>query len=250
MSSADSADEQNLISHLIELRTRLLHAVLCLLAVAAVLLPFAEQLYTLVATPLIERLPAGSQMIATDVAAPFLAPFKLTLILALFISMPYVLYQAWAFIAPGLYRHEQQIALPLLVASILLFYAGTVFAYFLVLPLLFAFFIGVTPAGVTVMTDISSYLDFVTKLFFAFGLAFEIPVVTLACIWAGITSVAALRRKRPYVIIAAFGIGALLTPPDIISQTLLAGPMWLLFEAGLILARFLPVRVPEGGNKE
>lgn len=244
MSSADSSDEQSLISHLIELRTRLLHAVLCLLIVAAALLPFSEQIYTTIAMPLIERLPAGSQMIATEVASPFLAPFKLTLLLALFISMPYMLYQGWAFVAPGLYKHEQKVALPLLVASIALFYAGAVFAYFLVLPLLFAFFIGIAPAGVAVMTDISRYLDFVIKLFFAFGLAFEIPVVTLACIWAGITSAEALRRKRPYVMIGAFVVGALLTPPDVISQSLLAIPMWLLFETGLLLARFLPVREP------
>ncbi len=244
MSSADRSDGQSLISHLIELRTRLLHAVLCLLIVAAALLPFSERIYTTIALPLIERLPAGSQMIATEVASPFLAPFKLTLMLALFISMPYMLYQAWAFVAPGLYRHEQRVALPLLIASIMLFYAGAVFAYFLVLPLLFAFFIGVAPTGVAVMTDISRYLDFVIKLFFAFGLAFEIPVVTLACIWAGITSADSLRRKRPYVVIGAFVVGALLTPPDLISQSLLAVPMWLLFEGGLLLARFLPVREP------
>lgn len=245
MSTPAGDNEQTLISHLIELRSRLLRAVLCMLILAGVLLPFSEQLYTLVATPLIERLPQGSQMIATEVASPFLAPFKLTLMLALFISMPYVLYQAWAFVAPGLYRHEQMIALPLLVAGIALFYAGAMFAYFLVLPLLFNFFIGIAPAGVTVMTDINNYLDFVLKLFFAFGLAFEIPVVTLVFIWSGITSAEALRRKRPYVIIGAFGIGALLTPPDVISQSLLAVPVWLLFEVGLLLARFLPVRTPE-----
>ncbi len=242
--SADSGD-QTLLSHLIELRSRLLRAVLCLLIVAAALLPFSEQLYTLVATPMIERLPADSQMIATEVASPFLVPFKLTVMLALFISMPYVLYQAWAFVAPGLYRHEQRIAMPLLVASVALFYAGAVFAYFAVLPLLFSFFIGIAPAGVAVMTDISRYLDFVLKLFFAFGLAFEIPVVTLVLIWTGTTSVESLRRKRPYVIIGAFGVGALLTPPDIISQSLLAVPVWLLFEAGLLLARFMPVRIPD-----
>lgn len=242
--SADTGD-QTLLSHLIELRSRLLRAVLCLLIVAAALLPFSEQLYTLVATPMIERLPADSQMIATEVASPFLVPFKLTVMLALFISMPYVLYQAWAFVAPGLYRHEQRIAMPLLVASVALFYAGAVFAYFAVLPLLFSFFIGIAPAGVAVMTDISRYLDFVLKLFFAFGLAFEIPVVTLVLIWTGTTSVESLRRKRPYVIIGAFGVGALLTPPDIISQSLLAIPVWLLFEAGLLLARFMPVRIPD-----
>lgn len=245
--AGDSDSEQTLISHLLELRTRLLRMVLCMLVIAGVLLPFSEQLYTTVATPLLERLPQGSQMIATEVASPFLAPFKLTLMLALFISMPFVLYQAWAFVAPGLYKHEQQIALPLLISGIALFYGGALFAYFLVLPLLFNFFIGVAPAQITVMTDINSYLDFVLKLFFAFGLAFEIPVVTLVLIWSGITSADALRRKRPYVIIGAFGIGALLTPPDVISQSLLAVPVWLLFEGGLILARFLPVRQPRDG---
>jgi len=247
MTSLEDAGEQSLLSHLIELRTRLMRAVLCLLLVTAALLPFSEQLYTMIATPMIERLPVGSQMIATEVASPFLVPFKLTIMLALFISMPYVLYQAWAFVAPGLYRHEQQLAMPLLVASVVLFYAGAVFAYFAVLPLLFAFFIGIAPAGVAVMTDIGRYLDFVVKLFFAFGLAFEIPVVTLVLIGAGITSVEALRRKRPYVIIGAFAVGALLTPPDLVSQTLLAIPVWLLFESGLFLARFLPSRQPRDG---
>lgn len=245
MTSAESENEQTLIGHLIELRSRLMRSLLCLLLVTVALLPLAESIYTLVATPLIERLPAGTNMIATEVASPFLAPFKLTLFLALFISMPYLLYQAWAFISPGLYRHEQRVALPLLVASIVLFYAGVAFTYIMVLPLLFSFFIGIAPAGVTVMTDISRYLDFVLKLFFAFGLAFEIPVVTLTLIWSGITSVASLRRKRPWVILGVFVIGALLTPPDIISQSMLAIPMWLLFEAGLLLARFLPVRLPE-----
>lgn len=245
MTSAESENEQTLIGHLIELRSRLMRSLLCLLLVTVALLPLAESIYTLVATPLIERLPAGTNMIATEVASPFLAPFKLTLFLALFISMPYLLYQAWAFISPGLYRHEQRVALPLLVASIVLFYAGVAFTYIMVLPLLFSFFIGIAPAGVTVMTDISRYLDFVLKLFFAFGLAFEIPVVTLTLIWSGITSVASLRRKRPWVILGVFVIGALLTPPDIISQSMLAIPMWLLFETGLLLARFLPVRLPE-----
>lgn len=245
MTSAESESEQTLIDHLIELRSRLMRSLLCLLLVTVALLPLAESIYTVVATPLIERLPAGTNMIATEVASPFLAPFKLTLFLALFISMPYLLYQAWAFISPGLYRHEQRVALPLLVASIVLFYAGVAFTYIMVLPLLFSFFIGIAPAGVTVMTDISRYLDFVLKLFFAFGLAFEIPVVTLTLIWSGITSVASLRRKRPWVILGVFVIGALLTPPDIISQCMLAIPMWLLFETGLLLARFLPVRLPE-----
>lgn len=245
MTGPGDAGDQTLISHLVELRSRLLRAVLCLVLVAAALLPFSEQLYSMVAMPMIERLPSGSQMIATEVASPFLVPFKLTLMLALFISMPYVLYQLWAFIAPGLYRHEQQVAMPLLVASVALFYGGALFAYFAVFPLLFNFFIGIAPEGVAVMTDIGRYLDFVMKLFFAFGIAFEIPVVTLALIWTGITSPDALRRKRPYVIIGAFAVGALLTPPDVISQSLLAVPVWLLFEAGLLLARFLPVKTPD-----
>lgn len=238
--NVDNSREQTLISHLVELRTRLIRSLVCMAIAALMLLPFAGQLYTLVATPLIERLPAGAQMIATEVAAPFLAPFKLALFLALFVSMPYLIYQAWAFVAPGLYRHERRVAMPLLAAAIVLFYAGAGFAYFVVLPLLFNFFIGIAPAGITVMTDISRYLDFVLKMLFAFGIAFEVPVITLACLWAGVTSVAALRRKRPYIIIGAFLIGALLTPPDMISQLLLALPMWLLFEAGLLLARYLP----------
>lgn len=244
----DAAPEnsQTLVSHLIELRDRLLRTLLVLLLAAACLLPFSDQLYTVFATPLLDRLPAGAGMIATQVAAPFLTPFKLTLFLALFATMPFVLYQAWAFVAPGLYRHEQRVALPLLIAAIVLFYSGAVFAYWLVLPLLFNFFIGIAPAGITVMTDINEYLNFVMKLLFAFGLAFEVPVITLAAIWTGLASVEALRRKRPYVIIAAFAIGALLTPPDVISQTLLAVPMWLLFEAGLLLARYLPVAAPDG----
>lgn len=237
---------QTLVSHLIELRDRLLRILLALLLAAACLLPFSDQLYTVFATPLLERLPVGASMIATQVAAPFLTPFKLTLFLALFATMPFVLYQAWAFVAPGLYQHEQRVALPLLIAAIVLFYSGALFAYWLVLPLLFNFFIGIAPAGITVMTDINEYLNFVMKLLFAFGLAFEVPVITLAAIWTGLASVDALRRKRPYVIIAAFAIGALLTPPDVISQTLLAVPMWLLFEAGLLLARYLPVAAPDG----
>ncbi|MEX2516875.1 MAG: twin-arginine translocase subunit TatC [Gammaproteobacteria bacterium] len=237
---------QTLVRHLIELRDRLLRTLLALLLAAACLLPFSDQLYTVFATPLLERLPVGASMIATQVAAPFLTPFKLTLFLALFATMPFVLYQAWAFVAPGLYQHEQRIALPLLIAAIVLFYSGALFAYWLVLPLLFNFFIGIAPAGITVMTDINEYLNFVMKLLFAFGLAFEVPVITLTAIWTGLTSVDALRRKRPYVIMAAFAIGALLTPPDVISQTLLAVPMWLLFEAGLLLARYLPVAAPGG----
>lgn len=238
-----------LIGHMVELRVRLMRTILCLLLIVAALLPFSEYLYTLVATPLLERLPLGSGMIATEVASPFLAPFKLTLFLAFFISMPYGLYQVWTFIVPGLYRNEKHIALPLLVTSIVLFYGGIAFAHFLVLPSLFSFFISIAPTGVSVMTDISRYLDFILKLYFAFSMAFEVPIVTLVFIWTGLVSADSLRNKRPYVIIAAFVIGALLTPPDIISQSLLAVPVWLLFEVGLLFARFLPVR-KEGTEKK
>ena len=182
-------------------------------------------------------------MIATEVASPFMAPFKLTLFAAIFISMPYLLAQLWGFIAPGLYQQEQRLARPLLISSILLFYAGTAFAYFVVFPLIFGFFNAVTPEGVAVMTDISRYLDFVLKLFFAFGLAFEVPVATVLLIWSGFASVETLKRNRPYVIVAAFVMGMLLTPPDVISQVLLALPIWLLFEAGLFFSNRLPVRI-------
>jgi len=181
-------------------------------------------------------------MIATEVASPFMAPFKLTLFAAIFITMPYLLAQLWGFIAPGLYQQEQRLARPLLISSILLFYAGTAFAYFVVFPLIFGFFNAVTPDGVTVMTDISRYLDFVLKLFFAFGLAFEVPVATVLLIWSGFASVDTLKRNRPYVIVAAFVMGMLLTPPDVISQVLLALPIWLLFEAGLFFSHRLPTR--------
>ena len=178
-------------------------------------------------------------MIATEVASPFLTPFKLTLVAAIFIAIPFVLYQVWSFIAPGMYRHEKRLAIPLLVSSIALFYAGAAFAYFVVFPLIFAFFTSVGPEGVTIMTDINSYLDFVLKLFFAFGLAFEIPIAAVLLIWSGITTADALARKRPYIIVGCFVLGMLLTPPDIISQSLLALPMWLLFELGVYFGRFI-----------
>ena len=178
-------------------------------------------------------------MIATEVASPFLTPFKLTLVAAVFLAIPYVLYQVWSFIAPGMYRHEKRLAIPLLVSSVLLFYAGAAFAYFAVFPLIFAFFTSVGPEGITIMTDINSYLDFVLKLFLAFGLAFEIPIAAVLMIWAGITTPEALVKKRPYIIVGCFIFGMLLTPPDIISQSLLAIPMWLLFEVGVFFGRFM-----------
>jgi len=233
-------EAQPFVTHLIELRSRLLKGLCAVLIAFLCLFYFANDIYSLVAAPLIEQLSPGSTMIATEVASPFMAPFKLTLFAAVFISMPYLLAQLWGFIAPGLYQQEQRLARPLLISSILLFYAGTAFAYFVVFPLIFGFFNAVTPEGVTVMTDISRYLDFVLKLFFAFGLAFEVPVATVLLIWSGFTSVETLKQNRPYVIVAAFVVGMLLTPPDIISQVLLALPIWLLFEAGLFFSHRLP----------
>ena len=231
-------DANNLISHLVELRNRILRALLSVLAVFLCLVYFAEDLYHYLASPLMAVLPENASMIATDVASPFFAPFKLTLVLSFFIAIPYVLYQVWAFIAPGLYKTEKKLVMPLLVSSTLLFYAGMAFAYFVVFPLAFAFFTSVAPSGVTVSTDISSYLDFVLKLFFAFGVSFEIPIAIILMCWTGVTDAKSLRAKRPFVIVGVFVIGMLLTPPDVISQTLLALPMWLLFEVGVIVGGF------------
>jgi sec-independent protein translocase protein TatC len=206
-------------------------------------LPFANDIYTLAAGPLLAKLPAGSAMIATEVAAPFIVPFKLCLFVSLFAAMPYVLYEAWAFVAPGLYDNERRFAVPLLLSSILLFYAGLAFAFFVVFPLLFGFFTATAPEGVAVMTDIGRYLDFVLKLFFAFGIVFEVPVATVLLIRTGLASAPALVRGRPYIILGAFALGALLTPgPDVLSQILLAVPLWLLFEVGLFLGRYLAAR--------
>lgn len=230
--------ELPLIAHLIELRARLLRSLLVMAGIFIATLPFANDIYALVAGPLLAKLPSGSAMIATEVAAPFIVPFKLCVFVALFLAMPFVLYQAWAFIAPGLYENEQRFAVPLLLSSILLFYAGIAFAFFVVFPLLFGFFTATAPEGVSVMTDIGKYLDFVLKLFFSFGLVFEVPVATLLLIRTGLVSPAALTRSRPYIVLGAFALGALLTPgPDVLSQILLALPLWLLFEVGLFLGR-------------
>lgn len=225
--------EQPFISHLVELRDRLLRVVLAVAVVFLALMPFSNTLFTALSGPLLAHLPEQSSMIAIEVASPFLIPFKLTLFLALFIAIPYVLYQLWSFVAPGLYRHERRLVFPLLVSSTLLFYAGALFAYFVVFPLVFAFFTSTAPDGVAVMTDISRYLDFVLTLFFAFGAAFEVPVVTVLLVWTGVMTQQGLREKRPYIIVGAFVVGMLLTPPDVISQTLLAVPVWLLFEIGV-----------------
>ena len=226
------------MAHLMELRDRVLRMVLAVLAVFLVLMPFANKLFSLMAGPLTAHLPEGSSMIAIEVASPFLIPFKLTLVLAIFLAMPVILYQVWGFVAPGLYRHERRKVMPLLVSSTLLFYAGAAFAYFVVFPLIFAFLTGTAPEGVSVMTDIGKYLDFVLTLFFAFGVAFEVPIATILLVWSGTVTPATLRKQRPYVIVGAFVIGMLLTPPDVISQTLLALPMWVLYELGIVLSRY------------
>lgn len=225
------------LTHLVELRDRLLRVVLAVVVIFLALFSFANDLYTLLAEPLLRHMPAGTSMIATEVASPFLTPFKLTLVLSVFIAIPFILYQAWGFVAPALYQKEKRLVFPLLLSSTLLFYLGMVFAYFVVFPLVFGFLTGVVPEGVAVMTDISRYLDFVLKMFFAFGIAFEVPIATILIIWSGMTTAAQLAAKRPYIIVGAFVLGMLLTPPDVISQTLLALPMWILFELGLIFSK-------------
>jgi len=239
VTGADLDTPQPLVAHLTELRDRLLRAVLAILVAFICLFPFANEIYAFVAEPLQSLLPEGSSMIATEVASPFLTPFKLTLVLAIFVAIPYVLFQVWAFVAPGMYKQEKRIAFPLLASSVLLFYFGAAFAYYVVFPLIFAFFTSIGPSGVTVMTDINRYLDFVLKLFFAFGVAFEIPIAAVILIWSGVTTPDNLAKKRPYIVIGCFVIGMLMTPPDIISQSLLAIPMWLLFELGIFFGRLI-----------
>ncbi|NNJ93584.1 MAG: twin-arginine translocase subunit TatC [Halobacteria archaeon] len=250
--TADAVEdtEQPLISHLVELRDRLLRIVLAVAVVFMVLIPFSNTLFTRLSGPLLVHMPEGASMIAIEVASPFLIPFKLTLFLAVFICIPFLLYQLWSFIAPGLYRHERRLVMPLLVSSTFLFYAGAAFAYFVVFPLVFAFFTSTAPEGVSVMTDISRYLDFVLTLFFAFGAAFEVPIVTVLLVWTGMTTREGLRKKRPYIIVGAFVIGMLLTPPDIISQTLLAVPMWILFELGVVFSAWFERERDEDGDEE
>lgn len=232
-------DPQPLVAHLTELRDRLLRALLSVLLIFICLFPFANEIYTFVSEPLRALLPEGSSMIATDVASPFLTPFKLTLVTAIFLAIPVILYQLWAFVAPGMYRTEKRVAFPLLASSVILFYAGAAFAYFVVFPLIFAFFTSVGPSDVAVMTDINRYLDFVLKLFFAFGIAFEIPIAAVILIWTGVMTPEALAKKRPFIIVGCFVFGMLLTPPDVISQSLLAIPMWMLFEVGVFFGRFV-----------
>lgn len=242
MSSVEQT--QPLISHLLELRNRLLRAISAVLIVFLALIYFAGDIYDIVSRPLVERLPEGATMIATDVASPFFTPLKLTLVVSVFIAVPFILYQIWAFVAPGLYKHEQKLVMPLMFSSSILFYCGVAFAYFVVFPLVFGFFTAISLGGVEFATDISSYLDFVLALFLAFGIAFEVPVAIILLCWTGATSVESLKQKRPYIVVGAFIVGMLLTPPDMISQTLLAIPMCLLFEVGLFFARFYS-RKPE-----
>ena len=227
-----------LLSHLLELRDRLLRMIIIVMALFFSLVYFANDIYHYLAIPLTSQFPDGASMIATGVATPFFTPIKLTIVLSIFIAIPAILHQAWAFIAPGLYKQERRLIAPLVISSALLFYLGMAFAYFVVFPLAFSFFTSVAPEGVTIATDISSYLDFVLKLFFAFGLAFEIPIATLLLCWTGATTPEKLKLKRPYIVVGAFVFGMLLTPPDVISQTLLAVPMLILFEIGLLFARF------------
>ncbi len=238
-----TSNEMGFLAHLIELRDRVLRIVIVIGVAFAVLFPFSSELYTFLSGPLMQHLPEGSSMIAIDVASPFLAPFKLVLMLAIVITIPFLLHQLWSFIAPGLYKHEKRLAVPLLISSVLLFYLGMAFAYYVVFPLIFGFFTSVVPEGVEVMTDINRYLDFVVMLFLAFGIAFEVPVATILLVASGVTNPQKLGKMRPYIVVGAFVVGMLLTPPDIISQVLLALPMWFLFEIGLLASRyFLPVK--------
>jgi sec-independent protein translocase protein TatC len=230
---------ENIISHLLELRDRLLRIVIALFVSILVLLPFSNELYTWLAQPLLQKMPVGMHMIATTVASPFLVPMKVATLLGIVVSLPYTLYQIWAFIAPGLYLHEKKFIGPLVVASTLLFLAGMAFAYYAVFPVLFGFITTSAPNGVDVMTDIGSYLDFVTTMFVSFGLAFEVPIVVVMLVKFNMVSIQSLKDGRPYVIVGAFIVGAVLTPPDVVSQVMLAVPLYLLYESGLLVARLV-----------
>lgn len=248
-SQADNEEqlpEASLMSHLLELRSRLLKATASVLIVFLILVPFTARVFEAVAQPLMSQLPKGATMIATEVASPFLTPFKATFYVAIMLAIPAVIYQVWAFVAPGLYRREKRLAVPILVSSVVLFYVGAAFAYFIVFPIMFGFFASAAPSGVQVMTDINSYLDFVLVLFIAFGLAFEVPVATVLLVLTGMVSLDALTRNRQYVFLGAFVVGMFLTPPDVFSQTLLAIPMYLLYEAGILMARTLSQAPPAG----
>lgn len=243
-------NQQPLVMHLVELRNRLLKAVFAVMIIFIGLFYFANDLYLILVRPLSILLPDTGQMIATGVIAPFLVPFKLTFVLAFLIAIPYVLHQFWAFISPGLYQHEKKFAIPLLLTSIVLFYTGIAFAYFVVLPLAFAFFTAAGPTGIAYMPDISNILNFILTIFFAFGVAFEIPIATFLLVLSGITTVESLTAKRPYIFLGCFVVGMLVTPPDMFSQAILAIPMWLLFETGVITARFIRLPAQQDDNQE
>ena len=248
-STEEGLAEGTLLSHLVELRGRLLKIAATVIVFFVCLLPWAAEIFELASQPLMDVLPGG-KMIATEVASPLITPFKLTFFVALFLGMPVVLYQVWAFVAPGLYKKEKHFAMPLLGSSIVLFYLGVAFAYYLVFPLIFKFFTGVAPEGVEVQTDISKFLDFITTIIFAFGLAFEVPIATVLVVWTGLTTPKKLSGARPYVFLGAFVVGMFLTPPDIISQTLLAVPVYLLFELGILMSRIFVRRKDEPEEAE
>jgi sec-independent protein translocase protein TatC len=249
-SPAPENTQETFISHLIELRTRLLRSIVAVVVVLVCLFPWAKDIYAALAAPLLKALPQGSTMIATDVTGTFLVPLKVTLMAAFLIALPYVLYQVWAFVAPGLYQHEKRLALPVIFSSVVFFALGMAFAYFFVFPIAFGFFAGYTPAGVQMMTDIDKYLSFVLTMFLAFGITFEVPVVVVVLVRLGVVSLEKLRSIRGYVIVGAFIVGAIFTPPDVLSQVMLAVPLWLLYELGLLIARFVAVTKRETGAEE
>lgn len=232
---------ESFVSHLIELRNRLLRAVMGLVAVFVALFPFSGRIYSLLAAPLLAKLPQGAHMIATAVTTPFFVPMKVTMLAAFLLSLPWILYQLWAFVAPGLYAHEKRLLMPLMVSALILFFIGMSFAYFVVFPVVFGFIIGSTPEGVAVMTDIAEYLDFIIGMFMAFGFAFEVPIAVILMVLMGWVNIQQLKEARAYVVVSAFVIGAIFTPPDIVSQFMLAVPLWMLYEIGLFTARWLPV---------
>ena len=237
--------EDTFISHLVEMRDRLLRAVIAIVVLFVLLFPWAQDLYALLAKPMLAALPQGGQMIATEVTTPFFVPIKVTMMTAFLLALPWVFYQMWAFVAPGLYQNEKRLGVPLVIASVVLFLLGMAFAYFLVFPVVFGFIVGVAPEGVAVMTDIGKYLDFVMTLFIAFGITFEVPVAVVLLVKMGMVSIAKLREIRPYVIVGAFVIGAIFTPPDVISQFMLAVPMWILYELGIIVASMITKPKPD-----
>jgi len=242
------AVQETFISHLVELRDRLVRALVGVLVVFLLLVNWARDIYTLLAAPMLASMPQGGQMIATDVVGAFFVPMKVTMMVAFLLALPWVLYQAWAFVAPGLYNHERKLVLPLIAASVLLFFVGMAFAYFIVFPTVFGFINAFAPEGVAIMTDIDKYLSFVMSTFLAFGITFEVPVIVIVLVKVGIVNVEKLREIRPYVIVGAFVVGAIFTPPDVISQLLLAIPLWLLYETGIILAAMLVKPKPEGAS--